>query len=752
VNAGEIRPEEIERIGPWPVRRYIGAGGFSWVFEVEDEDLGQRRALKMLKPEAAAGEGYKRFWREARILAAVDDPHLVRIYKLDHDPERKLPYYVMELLTGSDLAKLLKTSTEEKRLIPVERAVEIFLDVLQGLERLHELRPIIVHRDIKPGNIQITAEKPGNIQIAARGRAKLLDLGIAHVSRAHDETVDESALTRNVGFIGTVFYASREQLRVEELGPPSDIFSLGICLFETLEGRHPYNDIGDLASKEYQKVLRFYERLEFTRGELDLRFRRTPKPLQAVIRKALAVRSEDRYHDAHEMRIALVRGWDGGRSVGPPGRDWKKWRRRVIFATAGLLLSVGGGGAVWKVFWPLRPMPVVEKPVEPVEGGQTEVEPPPEGPPIVEVPVPRQPSPVQSAAREDAHRLDGEVGQGGSEAGLSPTDLSEFRTRLAGADGLWSEESFEEAALDYSAAVSQLGDVVAMRLAQVKGDALRGREDALAKGSERAAPDPWSDAEQALESAQAAEGARKPTDALRHYANARDQFAVAVETANRALERARRTREGALRAKTALPGEGDCAGLAIPDAKTECRASDEQLSRGDAALDALDPSGAGTHYAKAEQLYLSVQKILDRPRPPVPGPGPITVSPGPASGRDVKAARQTERSEFEELLTEYRDAIEARDLDALMTVWSMDRGSRRLLEAWFSTYDELTVRTEILGETPAPDGKQGVLRFREVISGVSGGKATELFNGLRIANLLKEQGGWRIQSLKRGQA
>src|SRR3990172_458106 len=107
---GEIQPEQIQRVGRWPVRRFIGAGGFSLVFEVEDEKLRVRRALKLLKPEAAEGEGFKRFWREARILASLDDSHLVRIYELDRDSETGLDFYVMELLTGRDLAKILKES------------------------------------------------------------------------------------------------------------------------------------------------------------------------------------------------------------------------------------------------------------------------------------------------------------------------------------------------------------------------------------------------------------------------------------------------------------------------------------------------------------------------------------------------------------------------------------------------------------------------------------------------------------------
>ena len=427
-----IDPSEIRRIGRWPVLGMVGQGGFSWIFLVEN-NLGQQRALKMLQPHASVGEGYKRFWREARILAAIEDEHLVRIFEFDRDPATGLDYYVMELLPGRDLAKLIAAVRRgQESAPPVEAVGELFIGALQGLAKLHAQRPAIVHRDVKPSNIQITEP----------GKAKILDLGIARVARQGDETVDPgSELTTFQGFMGTVKYASPEQLRGDELGPASDVFSLALCLFQGLEhGRHVYDDIGDLrtasssAGVDFQRALAWYAKLDATGRELPIEFQSTPKALQTVIRKALRIQPGDRFADAGEMLEAVRRA-----VVGPSPAPSPKPGPRLPVGAAAAVLAIGlaAAGLLWWAPWEEHRRP-----------------------PMAEVAPPTVVDPVHEAsdeqlatkgeAEEMARRLEDEI----SRERLAETDLDFFQRRLTAGQTAWGERRFQDAATDFAAASS----------------------------------------------------------------------------------------------------------------------------------------------------------------------------------------------------------------------------------------------------------------------------------------------------------
>ena len=128
---------------------------------------------------------------------------------------------------------------------------------------------------------------------------------------------EDNTYTTAAEFKGTVKYSSPEQLQILELDTSSDVFSMGLCLFEAIEGRHPYKDQADLPSVTYtyQSVLSFYARIEGNRREIPLKFQRTPKPIQAVVRKALSLKPRDRYRTASEMREALKRAYEGERNL-----------------------------------------------------------------------------------------------------------------------------------------------------------------------------------------------------------------------------------------------------------------------------------------------------------------------------------------------------------------------------------------------------------------------------------------------------
>ncbi len=422
-----IDPSEIRRVGQWPVLGMVGQGGFSWVFLVEHPRLDQKRALKMLKPEASVGEGYKRFWREARLLAAINDEHLVHIYELDRDPETGLDYYVMELLDGRDLAKVIAAVRSGQEPAPPLKAIgDQFIGALKGLAKLHAQRPTIVHRDVKPSNIQITKS----------GKVKILDLGIARVIRQGDETVDPgSELTTFQGFMGTWNYASPEQLRGDELGPASDVFSLALCLFQALEhGRHVYDDIDDLrtassssgAENRLQRAMAWYAKLDATGRELPIEFQSTPRALQTVIRKALRIQPGDRFADAGEMLEAVRRAVDPPPGPGPKPEP-KPWARA---ASVVLAISLAVAGLLWWAPW------------------VAEVAPPTVVDPLLEAS--EEQLATKGEAEEMARRLEEEI----SRERLAETDLDLFQRRLTAGQTAWGERRFHDAATDFAAASS----------------------------------------------------------------------------------------------------------------------------------------------------------------------------------------------------------------------------------------------------------------------------------------------------------
>ncbi len=138
-------PRKLKQIGGYRVVRQLAEGGMSWIFEVVDPRFNINRALKLLKPEAAVGREFERFTAEAKALARIEHPNVVRIYDFGRDEESNCFFYTMSLIHGGALSKHPTVS--------YERICEIILDALAGLSEIHDAD--IIHRDIKPGNILI---------------------------------------------------------------------------------------------------------------------------------------------------------------------------------------------------------------------------------------------------------------------------------------------------------------------------------------------------------------------------------------------------------------------------------------------------------------------------------------------------------------------------------------------------------------------------------------------------------------------
>ena len=210
-------PDELGRIGKYGVIEFIAAGGMGLVFKAEDTELNRLVCIKIMHPALALKPDAKlRFERESRAAARLRSERIVTL--LDIGIQRDLPYIVMQLLDGESLRS--KLSREGK--LPAELAVHYVIQIAEGLRHAHAMG--ILHRDIKPDNIWVTPE----------GDIKLLDFGLA---RPLDEAGN---LTTTGGLIGTPQYMSPEQIQGQTLDARSDLFSVGVVLFEMLTGSLPF--------------------------------------------------------------------------------------------------------------------------------------------------------------------------------------------------------------------------------------------------------------------------------------------------------------------------------------------------------------------------------------------------------------------------------------------------------------------------------------------------------------------------------
>ena len=285
-----MNPEEVRQIGPYPVRRFIAQGGMAWVFEVTDPRFGGHdvvRALKLLKPASAAGEDFERFKNEAGLLAGIDEPNLVTIFDFGQDEETDCFYYTMTYVDGPSMSDYLA----DHGAFEVDKAMDLFIGLLGGLAELHNRN--IVHRDIKPANVLLSS---------VGMRPRLADLGIARVEGAVSHT--------QTGFaVGTVHYMAPEQARGRTVTAASDVFAMGLTLFEALAGELLYETIDDVDTTNAHEVLGYLVSLGRTGDELRVDFsagESIPRDLATVIEKACRYRPEDRYANAGEMRQALL--------------------------------------------------------------------------------------------------------------------------------------------------------------------------------------------------------------------------------------------------------------------------------------------------------------------------------------------------------------------------------------------------------------------------------------------------------------
>lgn len=282
-------------IGAWRILRRIGAGGMGAVFEAERADglYEQQVALKLMKPEhAARGDVMARFMRERRILARLEHPTIARL--IDGGvTDGGLPYLVMEFVDGVRIDEYVRRhglSTEE-RLALMER-------VMVAVQAAH--RNLVVHRDLKPANILVARD----------GSPKLLDFGIGKILGT--EGVD-GAHTQVLERVLTPDYASPEQVRGEPITTATDVYALGVILYELLAERRPY-EVKTTSLMEVERAIVEGEArplFSVDRPELKRLRRDELADLDAVVQKALRKEPEARYESAGAMAEDLRRFREG---------------------------------------------------------------------------------------------------------------------------------------------------------------------------------------------------------------------------------------------------------------------------------------------------------------------------------------------------------------------------------------------------------------------------------------------------------
>ncbi|MET0389370.1 MAG: serine/threonine-protein kinase [Polyangiales bacterium] len=281
-SADQPRPGDVLG-GKYRIERELGSGGMGVVYEVTHLVMTKTRfAIKWLLPLANDADAARRFRREARISGAIRHPHVVEVYDVNIDDSGS--YMVMELLEGESLAgRLSRTGS-----LPVAEACKIAIQCAAGVAAAHAAG--VIHRDIKPANIFLCRDPLTNAV-----HPKVLDFGVSRVVAVAETNADTTHTRGTV--VGTPAYMSPEQLRAADCDARTDVYALGVTLYEALAGQRAFN-----ASSEVDLVVKIV-----TGAVPPLEtLRRLPAGLSDVVMKAMHRSAEDRYATITELAQALA--------------------------------------------------------------------------------------------------------------------------------------------------------------------------------------------------------------------------------------------------------------------------------------------------------------------------------------------------------------------------------------------------------------------------------------------------------------
>jgi len=327
-------------VGHYEVVSWLGAGGMGEVYRARDTKLHREVALKTLPEELSRQpERLARLRQEARILASLNHPGIATLYGLE-EADGGVPVLVMELVEGESLADRLRRGP-----LPAREAMTVAQQIALALEAAHEKG--VLHRDLKPGNIRLTAD----------GCVKLLDFGLARAVRAvaRDSRLDTETSPHSEpgAVLGTAPYMSPEQARGQEVDRRSDVWAFGCVLFELLTGKRAFE--GATFSDTVAAVLNSEPDWQVLPGE-------TPPSVLRLLRRCLQKEKGKRLRDIGDVRLELEEIPTGPASKAETPRAP---RRHPLWPTIAVLSALLGGGAWWMI---RRAPSVLEKVVRlPVE-------------------------------------------------------------------------------------------------------------------------------------------------------------------------------------------------------------------------------------------------------------------------------------------------------------------------------------------------------------------------------------------------
>ena len=325
-------------LGHYRILDRLGKGGMGEVFLAEDTKLGRRVALKVLADELASDSDWRqRFEREARAVAAINHPSIVTIHSVEESDG--VLFLTLELVEGATLADLIPTAG-----LPLDQLLAIATPLADAVGAAHQRG--ITHRDLKPANVMITPDR----------RVKVLDFGLAKLAESEQAamgvTVPAADLTGAGRIMGTTAYMSPEQAEGKAVDPRSDVFSLGVMVYEMAIGERPFK--GDTQVSILSAILKDHPP-SVTDLKHDL-----PRDLGRIVRRCLAKDPEDRYQTAKDLRNdlrTLKADLDSGAvqplsgvaapliAPRPATRQWLPWAAIGVLAAAVLAVL---GVLLWR--------------------------------------------------------------------------------------------------------------------------------------------------------------------------------------------------------------------------------------------------------------------------------------------------------------------------------------------------------------------------------------------------------------------
>jgi predicted Ser/Thr protein kinase/dienelactone hydrolase len=325
-----------ETLSHYLIVEKLGEGGIGVLYRARDARLGRDVAIKVLRSEAKGDSSRRRrLLQEAKAASALNHPHIVTVYDVGRVPVagREVDFIAMECVEGRSLAQVMS-----ERTLGVPEALDYAVQIAEALAVAHAAG--IVHRDVKPANVMIS--DAGRVKVLDFGLAKLMDVPEARYAGPTEDGGGSSAgetQTREGALVGTLAYVSPEQAEGKPVDPRTDVFSLGILLFEMLAARHPFR--GESEVSTLSSILRE------TPPPLRSSRREVPRDLDRVVQRCLAKDREQRYASGGEVLLDLeaCRARMAARASG-----WRAVARRPRFLVVGaavLVAIVGVAGWTW---------------------------------------------------------------------------------------------------------------------------------------------------------------------------------------------------------------------------------------------------------------------------------------------------------------------------------------------------------------------------------------------------------------------